>query len=50
MGTLLFQTMLTTALPVANMLLPDGNLSEVFRIIVQNGIILYALSQAGGEK
>ncbi len=49
-GTLLFQTMLTTALPVANMLLPDGNLSEVFRIIVQNGIILYALSQAGGEK
>lgn len=48
-GTLLFQTMLTAALPVANMLLPDGNLSEVFRIIVSNGIILYALSQAGGE-
>lgn len=49
-GTLLFQTMLTTALPVANMLLPEGNLSEVFRIIVSNGIILYALSQAGGDK
>lgn len=49
-GTLLFQTLLTTALPVANQLLPDSGLSEIIRIVVSNGIILYALTQAGGEK
>ena len=47
-GTLLFQALLTIALPVANQLLPEGGLSEVIRIIVSNGIILYALSQTGG--
>ncbi|AOT68812.1 ABC transporter permease subunit [Geosporobacter ferrireducens] len=48
MGTLLFQALLTVALPVANKLVSEGNLSEVARIIVSNGIILYALTQAGG--
>ncbi|SHJ75022.1 monosaccharide ABC transporter membrane protein, CUT2 family (TC 3.A.1.2.-) [Geosporobacter subterraneus DSM 17957] len=48
MGTLLFQALLTIALPVANKLVSEGNLSEVARIIVSNGIILYALTQAGG--
>lgn len=48
-GSFLIQTLLTTALPVCNQLFPDSNLSEVFRIIISNGIILYALSQAGGE-
>ena len=48
-GTFLIQTLLTTALPVCNQLFPESNLSEVFRIIISNGIILYALSQAGGE-
>lgn len=48
LGTFLFQALLTIALPVANQLLPEGNLSEVIRIIVSNGIILYALAQTGG--
>ncbi|KXG74601.1 ABC transporter permease subunit [Thermotalea metallivorans] len=48
LGTFLFQALLTIALPVANKLVTEGNLSEVARIIVSNGIILYALTQAGG--
>lgn len=48
-GTFLFQGLLTVALPVANKLVPEGNLSEVLRIIVQNGIILYALTKMGGS-
>ncbi|RPF48947.1 simple sugar transport system permease protein [Hydrogenoanaerobacterium saccharovorans] len=48
LGTFLFQALLTIALPVANQLMPEGSLSEVIRIIVSNGIILYALSQTGG--
>ncbi len=39
---------MTVALPVANELLPGSNLSEVLRIIISNGIILYALSKAKG--
>jgi len=34
---------------VANQMFPEGNLSEVLRQIVQNGIILYALTKVGGE-
>jgi simple sugar transport system permease protein len=49
-GSFLIQILLTTALPVCNQLFPESNLSEVFRIIISNGIILYALSQAGGDK
>jgi len=48
-GTFLFQGMLTVAVPVANQMFPEGNLSEVLRQIVQNGIILYALTKVGGE-
>lgn len=47
-GVLLFQGLLTVALPVANEVVSEGNLSEVLRMIVQNGIILYALTQVGG--
>ncbi|MCL2841876.1 MAG: ABC transporter permease [Oscillospiraceae bacterium] len=51
LGTLLFQGILTVALPVANELVPEGNLSEILRLIISNGIILYALSKArGGSK
>jgi len=32
------------------MLAPEGGLGDVVRIIVSNGIILYALAQAGGSK
>jgi len=48
-GTFLFQGLLTVALPVANEAIKVGNLSEVLRMIVQNGIILYALTKVGGE-
>ncbi|HOW07677.1 MAG TPA: hypothetical protein PLQ28_07590 [Flexilinea sp.] len=49
-GTFLFQGLLVLGLPVANKLLPEGNLSEVMRIIVSNGIILYALTKSQGDK
>lgn len=47
MGTILFQSLLTIALPVANKLILGGNLSEIGRVIVSNGIILYALTKMG---
>ena len=47
-GTFLFQGLLTIGLPVANALFPEGNLSEIIRIVVSNGIILYALTKAKG--
>lgn len=50
LGVFLFQGMLAVALPVANGLIPEGNLSDVLRMIVQNGIILYALTQVGEGK
>ncbi len=49
-GTFLFQGLLTIALPVANSIVKQGQLSEIARMIVQNGIILYALTKVdGGE-
>lgn len=50
-GTFLFQALLVTSLPVANLIVSE-NLSEVIRIIISNGIILYALSrrEQGGEE
>lgn len=51
LGTFLFHGILAVALPVANTLMPEGNLSEILRIIISNGIILYALSKSkGGTK
>lgn len=49
-GTFLFQGLLVLGLPVMNKILPEGNLSEVMRIIISNGIILYAISKAQGGK
>ncbi|MHC1748238.1 MAG: ABC transporter permease [Cellulosilyticaceae bacterium] len=50
-GTFLFQGLLAIGLPVANAIITEGNLSEVLRIIISNGIILYALTKAsGGER
>jgi len=43
-GTFLFQALLVVALPVANEVVAS-NLSEVVRIIVSNGMILYALTR-----
>lgn len=48
LGTFLFQSILSLASPVAGAILPEGNLAEVFRIIISNGIILYALSKSDG--
>lgn len=50
LGTFMFQSMLAIATPVANNLIPEGNLSEVVRTIVSNGIILYALSRMQGGR
>lgn len=47
-GVFIFQGLLLAALPVANVIFPEGNLSEVMRVVVQYGIILYALTKAGG--
>jgi len=50
LGTFLFQGLLTIALPVANQIFTTGNISEVLRMIIQNGIIIYALTKVGGEE
>jgi len=47
-GVCLFQALLTSAMPVTNALLPGTDLSEIMRMIVQNGVILYALTQVKG--
>lgn len=47
-GTFLFQGILALGLPVANQFIPESNLSEVMRLIISNGIIIYALTQTGG--
>ncbi len=50
LGVLLFQGLLAVALPVANEVVKGSNLAEVLRMVIQNGIILYALTQVvGGE-
>lgn len=49
LGTFLFQGLLAVSLPVANKVATLGSLAEISRIIVSNGIILYALAQHGGE-
>jgi simple sugar transport system permease protein len=48
-GTLIFQGLMATSLPVANELFAGTDLAETLRAIIQNGIILYALMQAGGK-
>ncbi|SHJ11529.1 ABC transporter permease subunit [Lutispora thermophila] len=48
-GTTLFFALLAISLPVINKMMPEGNLSEVIRIIVTYGVILYALTKVGGD-
>ena len=43
-GTFLFQSILTTALPVTSQVI-EGDISETARLIIQNGMILYALTR-----
>jgi len=47
-GTFLFEGVLTLGQQVANAAIAGGGLSEVMRILISNGIILYALAQSGG--
>lgn len=48
-GTFLFQGVLTLGMPVANALVPGSTISETLRILISNGIILYALTKSGGD-
>ena len=43
-GTILFQSILTVALPVTSQVI-EGDISETARLIIQNGMILYALTR-----
>ena len=45
-GTLLFQSILTVALPVTSQVI-QGDISETARLIIHNGMILYALTRIG---
>jgi simple sugar transport system permease protein len=47
-GTFLFQSILTTALPVTSQVI-QGDISETARLIIQNGMILYALTRVAGR-
>ncbi len=49
-GTFLFQGVLTLGMPVANALVPQSTISETMRILISNGIILYALTKSGGDQ
>ena len=48
-GTFLFQGVLTLGMPVAHVLVPGSTISETLRILISNGIILYALTKSGGD-
>jgi len=47
-GTVLFQSILTVALPVTSQVV-QGDFSETARLIIQNGMILYALTRKGSR-
>ena len=47
-GSIMLQGLLVIALPVANKIITVGGVAEITRIVVSNGIILYALTQVGG--
>ncbi len=47
-GVFLFQGLLTAAMPVANEIFKGIDVSEMIRAVIQNGVILYALTQVKG--
>jgi simple sugar transport system permease protein len=47
-GTVLFQSILTVALPVTSQVI-QGDISDTARLIIQNGMILYALTRRGSR-
>jgi len=48
LGVFLFQGILVLSLPVVNDVFKVQNLSEIMRIIITNGIIIYALTRRKG--
>lgn len=50
LGVVLYQSLLTIALPITSEVLQNSSLSEILRTIVSNGIILYALTKMDGRK
>ncbi|MEN2983599.1 MAG: ABC transporter permease [Dictyoglomaceae bacterium] len=52
-GTFLFQSLLTITLPVITQVVAisgeAGDITEVLRVIISNGMILYALTRRGGD-
>ena len=52
LGVFVFQGLMTAAMPVANQLFAGTDLSDIMRQIIQNGVILYALTQVkkGGDR
>jgi simple sugar transport system permease protein len=46
-GTLLFQTLLAITVPVSQSVI-SGDISEIIRLIVSNGMVLYALTRGPG--
>ncbi len=49
-GVFLFEGVLVLGQQIANAAVSGGGLSEVMRIMISNGIILYALTQTGGGR
>lgn len=47
-GVILFQGVLTSSMPVLNEIIPFGSVAEISRMVIQNGIILYALTKVDG--
>ena len=52
LGVFLFQGLMTSAPPVANKVFAGTDLSDILRMVIQNGVILYALTKVkkGGEQ
>jgi simple sugar transport system permease protein len=48
-GCVLYELILTLSTPIANLLLPSGALPEISRLIITNGVILYAMVKGGGN-
>lgn len=47
-GTLIYQGLMATVTPVASAVFSVPDLPEILRLIIQNGVILYALTQVKG--
>ncbi len=49
-GCFLYEAILTISTPVANKMIPSGSMPEIIRLLVTNGVILYALTKQGGNE